>query len=123
MRTAIALLMALHGIAHLPGFLNSWELVAVEEIPYHTTVLSGRLDLGDAGIRVLGVLWLALAAVFVACAAGALAHGSWWLPWAMGAALASLLLSAAEWPDARIGAGVNAGLIIALVVGAKFGWL
>ena len=123
MRTAIALLMALHGIAHLPGFLNSWELVAMEEIPYHTTVLSGRLDLGDAGIRALGVLWLALAGVFVASAAGALAHGSWWLPWAMGAALVSLLLSAAEWPEARIGVGVNAGLIAALVIGAKLGWL
>ncbi|HSU17978.1 hypothetical protein [Longimicrobium sp.] len=123
MRTAIALLMALHGIAHLPGFLNSWELMAMEEIPYHTTVLSGRLDLGDAGIRALGVLWLAFAAVFVACAGGALAHGTWWLPWAMGAALGSLVLSAAEWPEARIGVGVNAGLIAALVIGAKLGWL
>jgi hypothetical protein len=123
MRTAIAMLMALHGIAHLPGFLNSWELVTMEEIPYHTTVLSGRVDLGDAGIRALGVLWLALAAAFVASAAGALAHGAWWLPWAMGAALVSLLLSAAEWPEARIGVAVNAGLIAALLVGAKLGWV
>lgn len=119
----IALLMALHGIAHLPGFLNSWELVQMEEIPYHTTVLSGRVDLGDAGIRAMGVLWLAFAAVFVACAAGALVHGSWWLPWAMGATLGSLLLSAADWPEARLGVGVNAGLIAALIVGAKLGWL
>lgn len=123
MRTAIALLMALHGIAHLPGFLNSWELVTLEELPYQTTVLAGRLDVGDGGMRMLGVLWLAMAAVFVACAGGALARGSWWLPWAAGAAMASLVLSAVEWPDARIGVAVNAFLLVALFLGTRFGWL
>ena len=123
MRTAIALLMALHGIAHLPGFLNSWELVTLEEIPYHTTVLSGRLDVGDVGMRALGVLWLAAAGVFVAVAAGALAHGDWWVPWAVGAALGSLILSAVEWPEARIGVAVNAFLLAALDMGTRFGWL
>jgi hypothetical protein len=123
MRTAIALLMALHGIAHLPGFLNAWELVSIEEIPYHTTVLSGRLDLGDTGIRALGVMWLAAAAVFIAAAAGALAHGSWWIPWAACAALASLLLSIAEWPEARIGVAVNAAILAALLAGTQLGWL
>ena len=123
MRTAIALLMALHGIAHLPGFLNSWELVQMEEIPYHTTVLSGRVDVGDAGMRALGVMWLAMAAVFVASAAGALAHGTWWIPWAASAAMMSLVLSAVEWPDARIGVAVNTAILAALVAGTQFGWL
>lgn len=123
MRTAIAFLMALHGIAHLPGFLNSWQLVSLEEIPYHTTVLSGRLDLGDAGRKALGVMWLAAAAVFLASSAGALAHGSWWIPWAAGGAVGSLLLSAAEWPEARIGVSVNTMLLVALIAGTRFGWL
>ncbi len=123
MRTAIALLMALHGIAHLPGFLNSWELVTLEEIPYHTTVLSGRLDVGDVGIRALGVLWLAAAVTFAVAAGGALAHAGWWIPWAAGAALGSLILSAVEWPEARIGVAVNAFLLAALYMGTRFGWL
>ena len=38
-------------------------------------------------------------------------------------AIDSLLLSAAEWPDARIGAGVNAALIVALVIGDRLRWL
>ena len=123
MRTAIALLMALHGIAHLPGFLNSWELVTLEEIPYRTTVLSGTLDVGDAGIRALGLLWLAAAVTFAVAAGGALTHGSWWIPWAAGAALGSLILSAVEWPDARIGVAVNALILAALFAGTRFGWL
>jgi hypothetical protein len=59
----LGVLIALHGLAHLVGF---------------AAPLAGRLDLGDAGIRVVGVLWLLLAvALWVAAA---LMSRSWRVP-------------------------------------------
>ena len=52
MRIALAILMALHGIAHVVGFLAPWQLT--EGMPYKTTVLAGRWDLGATGIRAVG---------------------------------------------------------------------
>lgn len=58
MRIALAVRMALHGVAHAPGFVGSWRLAALEGMPYHTTLLGGAIDVGDAGMRVVGLAWL-----------------------------------------------------------------
>ena len=123
MRYLLAVLMLVHGGAHLPGFLSEWRLAKLEGIPYRTTILAGRVDLGDSGIRVVGALWLAAAIAF--WVAGVAAFGNWpgWIPAAIGITLGSLLLSLVELPEARIGVAVNlailAGLLVAnrLVVG------
>jgi hypothetical protein len=49
MRVAFALFIALHGLAHLPGFMASWQIVHLEALPYKTTVFAGHVDLGHAG--------------------------------------------------------------------------
>jgi len=119
MRLVLALLLIAHGIAHLVGFVSSWELATLAELPYKTTVFSGRLDLGDAGIRLIGVLWL-LAALAFLVAAIALATGmSWAGRFMLAAVIASALLCVAGWPDARIGLAVNVGLALVLAIGAR----
>jgi hypothetical protein len=119
MRFALAFLLVAHGIAHLVGFISSWRLATLAELPYKTTVFSGRLDLGDAGIRMLGVLWL-LAALAFLVAAIALATGMGWAGKVIPAAvIASALLCLAAWPDARIGLVVNLGLAVVLAIGAR----
>jgi len=119
MRFGLAVLLVAHGIAHLVGFISSWELATLVELPYKTTVFSGRVDLGDAGIRVLGVLWLLAASAFLV-AAIALAIGmSWAVPFMLTAVIASALLCAAGWPDARLGLAVNLGLAVMLAIGAR----
>jgi hypothetical protein len=123
MRIALGILMLLHGIAHLPGFLGAWRLAALEGMPYKTTILAGRLDLGDAGIRLVGAVWLVLALGFVLAALATLAGRGWWWPAALCAALGSLLLSALEWPEARIGVAVNLAILAALLAGQRLGWL
>lgn len=114
MRIALAFLMAIHGFAHLPGFLSSWRLAKIEGLPYGTTVLNGRLDLGDAGIRAIGVSWLLLAVGFWVASAGAIANRPWWVPAAASLAVGSLLLCVLGWPEARIGVAVNLILLMAL---------
>jgi hypothetical protein len=48
---------------------------------------------------------------------------SWWVPTAMGVAIASLVLSLVAWPDSRIGVPVNLVIMAALVLGQRYGWL
>ena len=74
MRFVLAFFLLAHGVAHLVGFVSSWKLATLAELPYKTTVFSGRIDVGDAGIRVLGVLWLLTALAFL-IAASARGHG------------------------------------------------
>ena len=119
-RFALGLLMVLHGIAHLPGFVGPWRLATIEGLPYRTTVLGGRLDIGDAGMRVLGAAWLALALGFGLAGALALANRPWWSAAATAAALASLVICLVQLPEARIGAVVDLLLLAALVVGRHF---
>lgn len=123
MRVTLAILMFLHGLAHLVGFVGSWRLVESAELPYKTTVLAGRVDLGDGGVRVMGVLWLAAAIMFCVVAVGALTHRTWWPAAATSVALVSLALSAVAWPEARVGVPVNLAILASIMLGRHFGQL
>ena len=115
MRFVLAALMALHGLAHLVGFAGSWQLAPAKEIPYKTTVFAGHVQLGDTGIRVMGVLWLLTAVAFVAAGVGAAFATEWWVRVAMVVTCVSLAMTIVEWPEARIGLFVNLAILAALL--------
>ena len=116
MRIALAFLMALHGTAHLVSFIEAWRLMP-EVFPYKTTILAGRVDLGDAGTRAVGVIWLATAVGFVVAAAGAVVGAAWWAPMALAVGATSILLSSVEMPQARLGLAINVALLSLIVSG------
>ena len=123
MRIVLALLMALHGAAHLAGFAESWQLSTTETTPYKTTVMSGRVDLGATGIRAAGVLWLLAALAFGLVTVGVMMNAPWWVPVAIATAVASLVLCLVWWPESRIGVPINVALIVTLALGRRLGWL
>lgn len=57
MRFIIGLVLIAHGLAHSMGFVIPWRIGRGKNAPYNTTTLSGFLDLGDLGIRAMGILW------------------------------------------------------------------
>ena len=58
--------LSFHGVAHIIGFLGSWKLGEFKDAPPHTTqILNGSIDVGDAGIRIVGLLWLVAAVGYV----------------------------------------------------------
>ena len=122
MRAALAVLMLFHGIAHLVGFAVPWGLSKPPGGTYRTTILAGRVDLGRAGIRAYGLLWLLLGAAFVTCAVGALTHQHWWIHWTPWVAGASLLLSTLSWPESRIGVVVNLAILVWFHAVGVYGW-
>ena len=119
MRFVLAFVLVAHGMAHLVGFISSWRLATLAELPYKTTIFSGRLDVGDAGIRVIGVLWLLAALAFLIGPIAVTTEASWAGRFLFAAVIASTLLCVAGWPDARIGLAVNLGLALVLAIGAR----
>jgi len=118
MRFVLAILLVAHGVAHLVGFVSSWNLAVLPELPYKTVVLSGRVDVGDAGIRVMGVLWLLAALAFLVAAFAVATEAGWAVRFTRAAIVASLIVCVVGWPDARIGVAVNVGLARLLAMGA-----
>lgn len=122
MRIVLALLMVGHGIAHLPGFLVAWRLHSFPEMPFRTTIFGTSLDVGEAGIRIVGILWLATGAAFIVLAAATLARASWWHPLAYGLIVLSAVLCLAGWPEARLGLVANGVILLLIAIGARGGW-
>jgi hypothetical protein len=119
MRFVLAFFLLAHGVAHLVGFVSSWKLATLAELPYKTTVFSGRIDVGDTGIRVLGVVWLLTALAFLVAAFAVATETGWAVRFTLAAVIASLILCVVGWPDARIGVAVNVGLALLLAIGAR----
>jgi hypothetical protein len=118
----VAAVLLAHGIAHLPGFAVPWRLMTSSELPYATTLLSGRWDVGDTGIRIVGIVWLMLAAVFVAVAASLAIGASWTVGLLISSALASFVLCALNWPQARIGLFVNLAVLLSVPLIGQSVW-
>ena len=113
MRTLFALLLIVHGIAHLVGFVVPWHVVRAPDLAERTTVLGGSLDLGESGMKIFGILWLILAFGFVA--SGWALMTEWWdTVWIVRLAAMSIVLCIVGWPDTQIGLAVNAAIIIAV---------
>jgi hypothetical protein len=116
MQIVIAVLMALHGIAHVPGFAVSWRLADLQGMPYHTALFGGRVDVGDAGMRAMGILWLFAALAFVAIGVAAMLNRSWWTTAAIATVMLSLGLCATEIKAARVGLIANLVLLALVLV-------
>jgi hypothetical protein len=65
---AFAVFMALHGIVHVVGFTRTWKLGWPKAAEYPTSLFNGSIDVGDPGIRLVGLIWLATTIAFLAVA-------------------------------------------------------
>ena len=74
MRVLLGGTLLVHGVAHLVGFVVPWRIVTSSEVPYRTTLLGA--DIGQAGVRALGLAWLLVSVLFVVLGASVLRHGS-----------------------------------------------
>lgn len=96
MRFALAVLLLLHGIAHLVGFASSFHLSP--KIPAQPDILGGVATLAGRGLKAYGIAWLLAGHCSAAVALGAALGASWWVPAAWGVSSASLGLCILGWP-------------------------
>ena len=123
MHIILGLFLIAHGVAHLVGFVSYWKIASFEEMPYKTTLLSDRVEIGDAGIRIVGVLWLLTGLAFAVIGVGIATLQPWWYPLIIYLVLFSLVMCVIGWPEARIGVLINVILLVLLVLANNFGWL
>ena len=103
MRVLASFLFVIHGFAHLVGFVVPWRIMDLTDSPYKTTVLGDKIDLGDKGIRILGLLWLFTAIAFFIMGTGVLLERDWWVNATIVVSGFSFLLCILGWPQTRIG--------------------
>jgi len=119
MRFLFAGFLALHGLAHLVGFLTPWGLVrapaAGTAVPTNT-LFGGRITLSDFASRVASILWLLAAIAFVIVALGLWRQASWWRASLAVIVLISLALTIAWWPISRVGVAINVALLVSMSV-------
>jgi hypothetical protein len=107
-------LLILHGLIHLMGTTVYMKLGRIEGLPYKTTLLSGRWDIGEPGIRLFGALWALPALGFVLGGAALFAGHAMWVPLVVVTTLVSLVLTVLDFSAAYAGAILNA-VILAMV--------
>ena len=123
MHIIIGLFFIAHGVAHLVGFLSYWRIVDFEEMPYSTKQLMGRVDAGETGIRVIGVLWLIGALAFIASGLVLIFLQPWWQTLTLYTTIYSLALSILSLPFSRYGLIINIIILGYLFFGDRFEWL
>ena len=111
-RVALAAAIAAHGLIHLIGFVVPWQVTAVAGFPYRTTVLDGAADLGEIGVRVVGIIWLACAIGFIVAAVGIVRRTTWALPLTAILAIVSLVMCVGGLPETAMGIAVNAVILV-----------
>lgn len=114
---AAAFIIFAHGLVHLIGVVVYWQLAVVNEIPYKTTLLGGRWDIGETGMRIFGLLWLLGTIGFVVAATGMAIRNAWWQPVLLVTTLFSLVITFLDWDATKFGAITNLIILIILVVG------
>ena len=110
-QTVAAILLVVHGLIHLIGFVVPWRLATLAGFPLRTTAFNGAVELGDLGARLVGLVWLALAIGFVAAAYGVWRGESWAVPLVAGLAAISLVACVAGFPEAGVGIAINIAIL------------
>jgi hypothetical protein len=111
LRIIFALLVFIHGLIHLLGFVKEWKVAQVRQ-------LSGEklFPFGDALSKMLGIVWLVTFLCFAVAVAGFLATKDWWWMVAFTAVVISQALIILYWKDAWAGTILNVVLLPVIIV-------
>ena len=112
-RTGLAILMALHGVAHS---VEAWRK-SPKDAPHATTVVDGHIHMGSTVVRFVDALWLLTGFAFVIVASATMLGAWWWSSLGLMVAVGSLLLCIGRLPNARMGVVINVVILLCVVAG------
>lgn len=109
-RIVVSILLIVHAIIHLMGFLSEWNFVIAQNFSIEpSTVLS------DIGSKAVGLLWVLCAIGFFFSFVLFLFRRRWWLVGAVSLTISQSLIIL-YWEDAKYGTLVNVVILIATVL-------
>lgn len=105
MNIGLGILMILHGLIHLMGFVKAFNLAELKEITQEIS-------------RPIGLLWLAVMLLFTAAGVALMLKSACWWPITIASMVLSQVVIALHWKEAKWGTIANvlilAGLILIL---------
>lgn len=113
-RRFAAVVLALHGLVHLIGFVVPWRVAQVEGFAYRTTAFDGAIELGETAALVIGLAWLAIAVGFVVAAVGVWEARAWAVPLVGVLAAASLAVCVLGLPETVAGIVLDVAILRAV---------
>ena len=113
---AFAVFFALHGVVHVIGFAVPWKLGGPRSVAYSTSLFNRSLEVGDAGVKLVGLIWLATALAFLAVAVLLWRRHAWAVRLTIGLLLVSLVLCVAGLPGSIMGLAIDVALLAILAV-------
>ncbi len=103
MRTALAIIIAIHGLIHLFGFAKAFQVADLKQLQKPIS-------------KPMGMIWLAVAFLFLAAACMLIVRSaSWWMPGAIAVILSQYLLIQ-SWSDAKYGSILNFVILLPLAM-------
>lgn len=111
-----AVVVFIHGLIHLMGFVAYWPLAEIAELPYKTALFGNRWQVGSGGMRLYSVLWLGTAVALVAAAVSLMIGRSWWFPVMAIAVIVSLLITVPDWSNAFRGTIISLVMLVPLLL-------
>ena len=112
-----ALLLFLHGVAHLVGFRAAFWPASGQR--GSVQLLGDLVFVGDFAAKAFGVIWLVIALTYGAATILLLGRDSRWIKPALLASGVSLVMCGLSWPDARLGFVVDIVLAFALLLASR----
>ena len=106
--------LLLHGLLHLVGFFVPWRFAGIAVL-HADEVAGGRIRLSVAASRILGLLWLFVAIMFMVAAVGLIFDVSWTLGLISVASIGSIPLCLTKLPDMAIGAAIDVVILIVVL--------
>lgn len=103
MRIFLIVLILIHGLIHLLGFLKAYNLANIDQLTQNIS-------------KPVGLLWLAATVLFLlACVLLLMNNESWWIPGGT-AVIISQILIVLSWSDAKFGTIANVILILPILM-------
>jgi hypothetical protein len=119
-KTIAAIFLFIHAFANTVGFFVQWRIIKSNDMPYSTKLFFGKLDAGNAGIRIIGLLWLFIAIVYVFVGYGILTSKDWWITATIIITAFSFIFCIVGLPDTKMGVIANIIILVFIFLNQRF---
>lgn len=111
LRIIFASIVLVHGLIHLMGFANQWNIKKFNQFTGITLFpVSENLS------KIIGIIWLLTALLFIISAVGYVIEMDWWWIFGFASVIISQLLIIIYWKDAWAGTIPNVIIFIAAII-------
>ena len=119
LRIALGIFLIAHGCAHFMATSVYWKLFDLEKLPYSTEILDGRVDLGETGIVIYGLVWLLAGAGMAAAGVKVVVKARRAVSWLLAATVFSLVVCILVPDKSMVGIVINLMILGVLLVGFR----